>query len=366
MKRNRVVQATLFATMLVGCGQNLAPSAQLGQSAGEIDPGIVGAERTIVERALEQLPPEDRANVIVLTGDGKAYANRVGLAGEVQTLQVLSPTTARTPDGRVIGIPELQPKNTVGSLATSVPACNISDGPYRRISSKIGTGSPSGNYGWIRANLNLPGSPNAKLSTSSGNGYVTFGGWGNGTTGSTVDAGLQYNQFTAGTSDPFWSGYVAQRQYNAPSALIQTAGRFVPGSFTMSFYVTSDGNTALKIVGTPKPGTSTVSPTTIVIANATGWTKSGTGNILKRFQSITNANADDYITNIAWSSVQVGASVETATGTVSALRNWSAADTAATNGICNVTTTNTGRVGSINVSPSASTAGDSETVGIFF
>lgn len=369
MKRSVLALGVISAgVLLAGCGQSPVAPAQSSDNLATIDPAITGMERQIVEGALKDLPPQDRKNVIVLTSDGKAYSNRVGLASEVQTLRQLSPTTAKTPDGRVIGIPELQPKIPVGvsAQATSVPSCNLSDGPYRRISSRVGTGVSTSSYGWIRANLSLPGSTAAKLSTTSGNGYVTFGGWGSGTTGSTIDAGLQYNQFSSGVSDPFWSGYVAQRQYGASSAVIQTLGRFVPGSFTMSFYVTSDGNTALKISGTPKPGTNTVSPSTIYIQNSTGWTKNGAGNIVKRFQSITNANPDDYITGIAWSSVQTGASVNTSTGAVTGLHNWTPSDTATTNGICNVTSTTAGTTGAISVSPSLSTTSDSETVSIYF
>lgn len=354
MRRHFILPAAVVLSVtLAACGQNSSvqpPAATESQQGLFIDPQVQGEERAVMERVLSSLPPEDRENVIYISPDEHIYTNRPQLRSEVKQLKLVSPNTAKTPEGQLVSIPRLQPKPNVDGvqpqLVSTFP-CNVSDGPFRRISSKIG------GYGWARANLNLPGSSNARMSASSGGGYVTFGGWGSGSGGAAADAGLQFNKATS-TTPIFWSGYLlVQGMTNA-----YTAGRFQPGSFTMSFYVSAANQVTVKIVGTPVAGTNTSSPTTITYGGATGWNASGSGNVIKRFQSMTNPVVGDYITNIQWSQVEAGTSVNTSTGVVTGQHYWTSSDTDPNSGgICNQ--------GSINVTPNINSSGDYETVGIY-
>ncbi len=183
-------------------------------------------------------------------------------------------------------------------------------GPYRRVSSKVGTSSTP--YTYVESKVTLPVAANVKeASGTNDTAYVYIGGSGNGTE---IDAGLQHSP-----------------TYNNWAPIILCKGvvyhptdkdRFVAGqNVTMAFYVSGDNKVTLKVTGKVTTGQTK----TIVINcnNATGWKANGVGNSFKRVTSIgqapQNLNNKSYIKNIRWYDSYIG--------TISKKHKWLAGDT---------------------------------------
>lgn len=131
-------------------------------------------------------------------------------------------------------------------------------------------------------------------------GYVYIGG----SNGAEVDAGFQHSP----TQDN-WSPFISVNKVRPDTGITNVRFKNNQEVF-MKFYVTSDNNVELNVTGTDVDG---VKRTITLTAKASGWKKSGNGNLLKRVTSIAQVNGDNfqsgsYIKNVRWSQARIGAS----------------------------------------------------------
>ncbi|MGD6845217.1 hypothetical protein ACQCVH_22195 [Bacillus infantis] len=168
-------------------------------------------------------------------------------------------------------------------------------GPYRKVASNAG-------YSWMSTYVYLPGGSNIKYGNSTDTAYAYVGGSHGGTE---VDAGFQHSP----TYDN-WSPFVGVNGSRPESG--KTDVRFKSNQEVfMKFYVASDNKVALQVTGIDTKG---VKRTITLEADASGWTKSGSGNELKRVTSIaqtggsTNFQTGSYIKNVRWFDARIGTS----------------------------------------------------------
>lgn len=164
-------------------------------------------------------------------------------------------------------------------VVVSLFGASAGTGPYRRVSSKVGTSSTP--YTYVESKVTLPVAANVKeASGTNDTAYVYIGGSGNGTE---IDAGLQHSP-----------------TYNNWAPIILCKGvvyhptdkdRFVAGqNVTMAFYVSGDNKVTLKVTGKVTTG-----------------------------QAPQNLNNKSYIKNIRWYNSYIG--------TISKKHKWLAGDT---------------------------------------
>ncbi|OXT14907.1 hypothetical protein B9K06_23760 [Bacillus sp. OG2] len=176
----------------------------------------------------------------------------------------------------------------------SISAAESATGPYRKVAAKPG-------YSWMSTYVYLPGGSDIKYGNSTDTGYAYVGGSHGGTE---VDAGFQHSP----TYDN-WSPFVGVNGSRPESG--KTDVRFKSNQEVfMKFYVSSDNKVALQVTGIDTKG---IKQTITLDATANGWTKSGSGNELKRVTSIaqtggTNFQTGSYMKNVRWFDAKIGTS----------------------------------------------------------
>lgn len=332
MKKQLLVIASSLTLILSGV---IIASAKSSSNDGFIDPSITGKEKSIVQNVMAQLDPSDRENVTIIDGDGNIYANKPSLKNQVHKLIKVSGNEYTDDLGEKFTLPTPEPKpqgcpantdvtsvsnNTLNTdssdstmqispLTASQPSCtDYNNGPYRRVYSYTG-------YSWMNAYVHLPGGSDIYENNSAhgDTGFVYTGGWGN--TNLAVDAGFQHSP-TYDNWAPVFT--INGGSYGFTPRLAANQDVFV------KFYVPADGEVALYVAGNDTNGNKVAN--TYVRTDATGWTKSGLGNLIKRMTSIGQTQGSEsftdgsYIKNVHWYSSNIGTSSTN-------YHSWSASDT---------------------------------------
>ncbi len=81
---------------------------------------------------------------------------------------------------------------------------------------------------------------------------------------------------------------------------------FSPVTISLEFYVPSDGSVAIRVTG----GTVRTGINRTLVTSASGWSKSGVGNVIKRLTTIaqasTNPNSGSFLLNVSWLDTKLG------------------------------------------------------------
>jgi hypothetical protein len=267
-----------------------------------IDPSITGKERVIIAEVMAHIPRDERENVIYIDESGNVYANRQELKNEMNQYKHRKENIYVDKSGKEVVIPEFQskPKESttkgIGILTASEPSCTGGTGPYRRVHSKTG-------YSWMSSYVHLSGGLaeiEMKNVSSGDTGHIYAGGWSNSNTA--VDAGFQYSS----TYDN-WAPFV-----HTEGSYYNTDVRFKSNQDVfLKFYVPQNDQVGLYVAGFDTTGTKV---TRTIVASSSGWTSSGTGNIIKRVTTIAqkkgteNFNTESYIKNVHWYDAKIGTS----------------------------------------------------------
>jgi len=270
-----------------------------------IDPAIVGEERRKMAEIMRLLPPAHRDNVIYLSENGQIYANKPSLRGEFRLSRQISDRVYETAWGEKFVLPSSGSPDDVSKLEyTCIP---VSTGPFRRIATQRGVNVSGGRFSYAYAQVSLPGEGSVYgLQNSSGDQietpFVYLGGHSTTSSGSImteVDGGVQWSQ-----AKKDWALYLK----SGSNVAVQNnqVRLFSPVTISLEFYVPSDGSVAIRVTG----GTVRTGINRTLVTSASGWSKSGVGNVIKRLTTIaqasTNPNSGSFLLNVSWLDTKLG------------------------------------------------------------
>lgn len=186
--------------------------------------------------------------------------------------------------------------------------CGGNTGPYRRVWSTPG-------FSWMSATVYLPSKATVPPEVGIGAAqvgdtcFVYAGGWGS--AGQAVDAGFQYSN----TYDN-WALFL--KYQGLPEKVLSPDIRFLGGSSVqLTFEIPNDDELLLTATGQRNDGQS--GPLSLHLSAADGvggWSAAGGAQILKRMtsigQNVQSFSTGSFLTNVEWSTVQIGTSAANA------------------------------------------------------
>lgn len=284
MKKKSFIAVSL-SLMLLSVHTPFA-SADGAQTHAWIDKTITGHERAVISGVLENLPENERENVVYINDKNEVFANKQGLIDDWKKAELI--------EGRTYAIDGQRVTAPAETIAPAAASCAKSDGPYRKVESKSG-------YAWYGGNVYLPSASKKEMydeNKPNGNGdtaHIYTGGVGG---GQEVDAGF----FHQSTNDD-WAMFIRNNGY-------VYGPRFEAGqTMQMKFYVPANDQVALYVVGKKKGESSPISYT--LVKDVKGWTKDGKANRIKRNTTIATTkgtHSGTFMKNVYWNQSYIGLS----------------------------------------------------------
>ena len=274
-----------------------------------IDSRVQGYARQVLRKAMSNLAPADRENVVFVDLDDHPYANRPSLLREIYQPKKIGRDRFLDDQGEPFVAPPFpakpQPPVSFRPMVWP-PAVYAGSGPYRQVYSKVPASATAAGSSWESATIHLPGSTNISIADpTSETAFVYMGGWGGTGSGGAVDAGWQYSSVNNN-----WSAVVRREG----SAQWSYATRYnADQDVNLKFYAPADNQVAIAWTATPYPtGTRIQRTMTFAMGAGYGWKANGNGCILKRMTSIGQDTEDfttgSYIHNTHWSACLLGTS----------------------------------------------------------